>query len=48
MLLALPNFGLERMGRKNSGGYAGMALLGALRAQNQKPKTKNQKLKTKN
>src|SRR5690606_4441381 len=27
MLLALPNFGLERMGRKNSGGYAGMALL---------------------
>src|SRR5690606_20601763 len=48
MLLALPNFGLERMGRKNSGGYAGMALLSALRAQNQKPKTKNQKPKTKN
>src|SRR5690606_15127363 len=43
MLLALPNFGLERMGRKNSGGYAGMALLSALRAQKQKPKTKNQK-----
>src|SRR5690606_30522240 len=48
MLLALPNFGLERMGRKNSGGYAGMALLSALRAQKQKPKTKNQKPKTKN
>src|SRR5690606_13837591 len=48
MLLALANFGLERMGRKNSGGYAGMALLSALRAQNQKPKTKNQKPKTKN
>src|SRR5690606_26146778 len=47
MLLALPNFGPERMGRKNSGGYAGMALLSALRAQNQKPKTKNQKPKTK-
>src|SRR5690606_34782134 len=47
MLLALPNFGLERMGRKNSGGYAGMALLSALRAQKQKPKTKNQKPKTK-
>src|SRR5690606_23612185 len=41
MLLALPNFGLERMGRKNSGGYAGMALLGALYAQYQKLKTKN-------
>src|SRR5690606_3138105 len=40
MLLALENFGLERMGRKNSGGYAGMALLSALRAQNQKPKEK--------
>src|SRR5690606_31744577 len=40
MLLALANFGLKRMGRKNSGGYAGMALLSALRAQNQKPKTK--------
>src|SRR5690606_40807347 len=38
MLLALANFGLERMGRKNSGGYAGMALLSALRAQNQKLK----------
>src|SRR5690606_21072728 len=48
MLLALANFGLERMARKNSGGYAGMALLSALRAQNQKPKTKNQKPKTKN
>src|SRR5690606_8309869 len=45
MLLALANFGLERMGRKNSGGYAGMALLSALRAQNQKTKTKNQKKK---
>src|SRR5690606_15240812 len=47
MLLALPNVGLERMGRKNSGGYAGMALLSALRAQKQKqkPKTKNQKPK---
>src|SRR5690606_7883588 len=48
MLLALANFGLERMARKNSGGYAGMALLSALRAQNQKPKNKNQKPKTKN
>src|SRR5690606_18086675 len=47
MLLALANFGLERMGRKNSGGYAGMALLSALRAQNQKTKTKNQKPKEK-
>src|SRR5690606_26650803 len=37
MLLALPNVGLERMGRKNSSGYAGIAFLGALRAQN--PKT---------
>src|SRR5690606_32397906 len=46
MLLALPNFGLERMGRKNSGGYAGMALLSALRAQKQKnKKTKKQKNK---
>src|SRR5690606_30523046 len=38
-------------GPKKSSGYAGMALLGALRAQktkNQKPKTKNQKPKTKN
>src|SRR5690606_4959267 len=35
-------------GPKNSGGYAGMALLSALRAQNQKPKTKKQKPKTKN
>src|SRR5690606_37309298 len=47
MLLALANFGVERMARKNSGGYAGMALLSALRAQNQKPKTKNQKTKEK-
>src|SRR5690606_4774598 len=45
MLLALPNFGLERMGRNNSSGYAGMALLGALRAQNPKPKTQNPKPK---
>src|SRR5690606_29169277 len=34
MLLALPNFGLERMGRNNPGDYAGVVLLGALRAQN--------------
>src|SRR5690606_16887031 len=47
MLLALPNFGLERMGRKNSGGYAGMALLGALYAQYQKLKTKRKKKKEK-
>src|SRR5690606_17514594 len=46
MLLALANVGLERMGRKNSGGYAGIALLSALRAQKQK--TKNKKQKTKN
>src|SRR5690606_2971283 len=49
MLLALPNVGLERMGRKNSSGYAGIAFLGALRAQNpktQKPKNpKTQKPK---
>src|SRR5690606_15312318 len=48
MLLALANFGLERMGRNNSSGYAGMALLGALRAQNPKPKTQNPKPKTQN
>src|SRR5690606_27325478 len=53
MLLALANVGLERMGRKNSGGYAGIALLSALRAQkqktkNKKQKTKNKKQKTKN
>src|SRR5690554_6856998 len=48
MLLALENFGLERMGRNNFSGYAGMVLLSALCAQNQKPKTKNQKPKTKN
>jgi len=41
MLLALPNVGLERMGRKNSSGYAGIAFLGALRAQN--PKTQKPK-----
>src|SRR5690606_4620186 len=45
MLLALENFGLERMGRNNFSGYAGMVLLSALCAQNQKPKTKNQKPK---
>ena len=40
MLLVLANFGLERMGRNNPSGYAGKVLLGALRAQNQKLKTK--------
>src|SRR5690606_24303318 len=48
MLLALVTIGLERMGRKNISGYAGMALLGALRAQNPKPKTQNPKTKTQN
>src|SRR5690606_13836888 len=46
MLLALENFGLERMGRNNFSGYAGMVLLSALCAQNQKTKKpKNQKTK---
>src|SRR5690606_36863841 len=40
MLLALANFGLERMGRNNPSGYAGKVLLGALCAQNQNLKTK--------
>src|SRR5690606_39186731 len=40
MLLALANFGLERMGRKNSSGYAGINLLGALRTQAKKEKRK--------
>src|SRR5690606_17896682 len=48
MLLALPNVGLERMGRKNISGYAGMALLGALRAPKPKPKTQNPKPKPQN
>src|SRR5690606_13468038 len=47
MLLALPNFGLERMGRNNPGGYAGVVLLGALRAQNRKQKAKSKKQKAK-
>src|SRR5690606_14674129 len=46
MLLALANVGLERMGRKNSSGYAGITLLSAQPAQKQK--TKNKKQKTKN
>src|SRR5690606_11184817 len=48
MLLALENYGLERMGRNNFSGYAGMVLLSALCAQNKKQKTKNKKQKTKN
>ncbi len=43
MLLALANFGLERMGRKNSSGYAGINLLGALRTQAKKEKRKKKK-----
>src|SRR5690606_13988866 len=41
MLLALPNFGLERMGRNNPSGCAGQIKLGALRAQ--KPKSQKAK-----
>src|SRR5690606_3255724 len=46
MLLALPNFGLERMGRKK---VAAMPVwLYWARCARKKPKTKNQKPKTKN
>src|SRR5690606_19623519 len=41
MLLALPNVGLERMGRNNPSGCAGQIKLGALRAQ--KPKSQKAK-----
>src|SRR5690606_8804936 len=41
MLLDLANFGLERMGRKNSSVCDGMIMLGALRAQ--KPKKEKRK-----
>src|SRR5690606_21078784 len=41
MLLALPNVGLERMGRNNPSGCAGQIKLGALRA----PQPKRQKAK---
>src|SRR5690606_10160016 len=43
MLLALPNIGLERMGRNNPSGCAGNISLSALRAQ--KAKGKRQKNK---
>jgi len=50
MLLALPNFGLERMGRNPPGGYAGKIYLAryARKTQNPKPKTQNPKPKTQN
>src|SRR5690606_11300485 len=41
MLLALPNFGLERMGRYNRSGYAGMFFWG--RAARAKPKKQKKK-----
>ena len=43
MLLALPNVGLERMGRKNSSGYAGIAFGRATRAKPKNPKTQKPK-----
>src|SRR5690606_13344870 len=50
MLLALPNFGLERMGRNPPGGYAGKIYLAryARKTQNPKPKTQNPKPETQN
>src|SRR5690606_20135159 len=50
MLLALPNFGLERMGRKKVAAMPVWLYWARKKpkTKNQKPKTKNQKPKTKN
>src|SRR5690554_6980597 len=44
MLLALPNFGLERMGRNPPGGYAGKIYLARYARKTQNPKPKTQKI----